>query len=476
MILTQIINLSSDSCSSHSTKSSEDHTSPQRRPKFRKLRLLNVNCRGIKSKRKQHDLQAVIEQEDPDIICGTESHIDSNYFTSEIFPDTHEIFRKDRNRFGGGVFIGVKKDLLAMQEENMDTDCEAIWVKILFAGKQPLYVGCFYRPTDRDPIPLTKLDEAVKKLTGKSALPNIILTGDFNTPDIDWENGTIVTGENKPQYGRHLNQTMINLANDNMLSQVQRIPTRGENILDLVFTTIPDQIRKVETAPGMSDHDAVAVQLDTTVKYARKKPRKVYLYKKGNMDGIRDGMEQYKDSFLQSNPTDNDVETNWTSFKTELFHLMDKHIPQKQISSWQDVPWMNMTIKRQIRKKKRIWKKAKRNVSEKNWKDFREIRKVIKSSMKRAYEEYIRSILDNDNTMIESKKKFWKFINSQKKDSGGIPTLKTEGGLATTSASKADVLNRQYQSVFTEEDTASFPDKGPARTLPCRTLSSPQKA
>jgi uncharacterized protein with von Willebrand factor type A (vWA) domain len=59
---------------------------------------------------------------------------------------------------------------------------------------------------------------------------------------------------------------------------------------------------KVETVPGMSDHDAVSAQLDTTVKYVRKKPRKVYLYKKGNMKGLRDDMENYKESFLQSNP------------------------------------------------------------------------------------------------------------------------------------------------------------------------------
>ena len=77
----------------------------------------------------------------------------------------------------------------------------------------------------------------MKKLTSKSTLPNIIWAGDFNTPDIDWENNTIVTGKNKPQYGIPVNQTLIDLANDNMLSQLQHIPSRGDNILDLVFTT-----------------------------------------------------------------------------------------------------------------------------------------------------------------------------------------------------------------------------------------------
>ena len=424
------------------------------------MRVMSINCRGIKSKRKQRELQSAIEQEDPDIICGSETWIDNTYFNSELFPNSYDIFRKDRNRYGGGVFIGVKRDLLAMQEDSMDVDCEAIWIKIIFAGKQPLFVGSFYRPKNNDPTPLVKLDEAVKKLTSKTTLPNIVLAGDFNTPDIDWENNTIVSGKNKPQYGMRLNQTLMDLANDNMLSQMQHSPSRGDNILDLIFTTIPDQIRKVETVPGMSDHDAVAVELDTTVKYACKKPRKVFLYKKGNMDGLRDDMEKYKDSFLNSNPMSKDVETNWTEFKSEVFHQMEKHIPQKQVSSWQDVPWMKKSIKRQIRKKKRLWKKAKRNSTEKNWQDFKDMRKKVKSSMKKAYEEYVEGILDN--SLTESHKNFWKFINSQKKESAGIPTLKTEEGLATISATKAEALNRQYQSVFTEEDTSSFPEKGPS--------------
>ncbi|XP_072042992.1 uncharacterized protein [Amphiura filiformis] len=263
------------------------------------------------------------------------------------------------------------------------------------------------------------------------------------------------TGPNKPQYGKRLNQTLIDLANDNMLVQMQHIPTRGENILDLVFTNIPDQLRKVETVPGISDHDAVIVQLDTTVKYIRRKPRKVYLYKKGDMDGLRDEMESYKESLLQSNPMERDVETNWTSFKDELFSLMDKHIPQKQLSSW-----MNNTIKREIRKKKRLWKKAKRNNTEKNWDEFKEMRKKVKSSMKKAYEDYVGNILED--TMQDSHKKFWQFINNQKKDSTGIPPLKTDRGLATDSAAKAEALNKQYQSVYTQEDTSSFPDMGPS--------------
>ena len=90
-------------------------------------------------------------------------------------------------------------------------------------------------------------------------------------------------------------------------------------MLDLVYTTIPDQITNIDTVPGMSYQDTI----DTTMKYACKKPCTVYLYRKGITKGLKEDMEIFKDSFLQFNPLDRDVETNWTSFKDELFKQMD---------------------------------------------------------------------------------------------------------------------------------------------------------
>ena len=46
-----------------------------------------------------------------------------------------------------------------------------------------------------------------------------------------------------------------------MLEQVNTTPTRGSNILDLYFTSHPDFILQCFTAPGLSDHEAVVVDL-----------------------------------------------------------------------------------------------------------------------------------------------------------------------------------------------------------------------
>ena len=40
-----------------------------------------------------------------DIILGTESHLDDPIKNSEIFPGHYQIYHKNRNIHGGGVFI-----------------------------------------------------------------------------------------------------------------------------------------------------------------------------------------------------------------------------------------------------------------------------------------------------------------------------------------------------------------------------------
>ena len=57
-------------------------------------------------------------------------------------------------------------------------------------------------------------------------------------------------------------------------------------------------------------------------------------------------------------------------------------------------------------------------------------------------------------------KQFWSFIRSQRKESTSIPTLISDGESRTSDKTKAEALNKQFSSVFTDENVASIPSKG----------------
>ena len=61
------------------------------------------------------------------------------------------------------------------------------------------------------------------------------------------------------QYPLNISQFILTTAAECYFTQLVNIPTRGENILDIVFTNRPPFVNYCTVVPGVSDHDAVVV-------------------------------------------------------------------------------------------------------------------------------------------------------------------------------------------------------------------------
>ena len=84
-----------------------------------------------------------------------------------------------------------------------------------------------------------------------SPLPNIIMLGDFNFPDINWLN---------PDYNCHDASPLIWFSDLLFLNQQVSAPTRKSNILDLIFS--PDDFIKCIhiTDSVISDHHIITTK------------------------------------------------------------------------------------------------------------------------------------------------------------------------------------------------------------------------
>ncbi|VDI67396.1 Hypothetical predicted protein [Mytilus galloprovincialis] len=140
------------------------------------------------------------------------------------------------------------------------------------------------------------------------------------------------------------------------VEQIVKTPTRGENILDLFFTSHPSLVNKCKTIPGVGDHDAVLI--DTLAKPQRAKPtkRKIYLWDKANLPSLKADVTLFVSDFVSQPP--HNMNTCWTSFRDKVLTLMDKHIPHKLTRSRHTNPWMNTDTRRLARRKDRAFKKA----------------------------------------------------------------------------------------------------------------------
>ena len=65
---------------------------------------------------------------------------------------------------------------------------------------------------------------------------------------------------------------------------------------------------------------------------------------------------------------------------------------------------------------------------------------------------------DPDKDQQPKQKRFWSYIKSIWKDTGGVAPLKVNGRLHADPKDKANyILNGQYESTWTQEDTHDIP-------------------
>ena len=168
----------------------------------KQLRIMIVDCHSLISDKKKVDLHELIETYKPNIILGTESHLDNTLASNEVFPDQFKKpYRKDRKLGEGRVFLAVDSTYIT-SEITPSTNCETVWCKVNIQGSHPLYIGTFYRQPNSDIDKLEKLEKMISSITEtQHTLPNIILGGDFNLPHINWQSTTVNTN---PQYGKTL--------------------------------------------------------------------------------------------------------------------------------------------------------------------------------------------------------------------------------------------------------------------------------
>ena len=233
-----------------------------------------------------------------------------------------------------------------IEQPSLTTDAVAIWAKLVFPKESPVFICSFYRPPNTNTIPIVLLHETLRILQQSSSSPNIIIGGDFNLPSVIWSDAGASIAPS-PDYGREINDLFLDLINDVSLEQLVFQPTRQRNILDLVLSSHPDTISNVEVVPGMSDHEIIVFDINLYASTpCTKATYSVYLYHRGNLNGIRQDMLNFKDVFMSSTPHHNSVEVNWTSLKEALLKSVSKHIPMKKYkNSHRNLPWINRSIK-----------------------------------------------------------------------------------------------------------------------------------
>ena len=225
--------------------------------------------------------------------------------------------------------------------------------------------------------------------------------------------------------------------------------------MDLLFCSHPTKISKVSVVPGISDHEAIYFHFNLKFLSYRNNSHNIYLYHKGDFDGIKKSITDFQKAFLSSNPYDKSIEQNWLAFKNVVNQVVQKCIPQKQAKSSKHIPWLNKSIKSKMKERKCLYDIAKKTKSIEAWKSYQRLRNRITKEIEIAHTDYQSQLFTDDSN--NTSKRFWKYIKSLCKDHIGVPTLINNSKVITDSLEKAEALNNQFYSVFTDEDLFDLP-------------------
>ena len=153
------------------------------------FRILLINCQGITNKRSS--LKECVDYIKPDAIIRCESWLSSDYTNSDSFPCGYltNVFRKDRNKNGGGVFISVHECQTDIEIDNNNSNCEVTWSDVQTQGK-PITIGAYYRPPSAKESSLKDLACSMQGIKNKQN-KHIDLGGDIRLPHINWKKKSI---------------------------------------------------------------------------------------------------------------------------------------------------------------------------------------------------------------------------------------------------------------------------------------------
>ena len=203
--------------------------------------------------------------------------------------DGFNMYKKHRTdgRRGGGCVLYVSQELksYACKElENVQGD-DAIWCWVKLENKARILVGCMYRSPNSSGENNNQFTDQIIKASEVANQNRILIMGDFNIKDINWE-------ENEAEGGFDaLPNRFYECTKDSYLYQHVFAPTRfrneQESTLDLVFTKEEDDVKNIEVLQPLGKSDHGVVICDFICEWKVKtifRPRR--LYHKGNYDEI----------------------------------------------------------------------------------------------------------------------------------------------------------------------------------------------
>lgn len=227
----------------------------------RNLKFYYQNVRGLRTKIK-YGLKNEIALANYDLIAFTETWLNANFSSSELFDDTYNVFRSDRSvdKYnllkgnvahrnvtndirGGGCLLAIKNNISAIRLTDWENETlfDNVWIKINTSGNSKILINTIYIPPWASFDHVKTYYEQISDIVNtREPYSRVILLGDFNLASIDW----FTSGDHQIPIryeGRIATEFHDTLISTN-LSQKNGIKNKFSRTLDLILSNMDIQL------------------------------------------------------------------------------------------------------------------------------------------------------------------------------------------------------------------------------------------
>ena len=336
---------------------------------------------------------------------------------------------------GGGLLVYTKNGIKILSCDKVVNFHQ--YCKFLL---NDITVYLIYRPPSGGAVSIDDLTALIS-----AAEKRCILIGDFNLPEINWEDG----------HARGRAAHLLEAAENVLMEQLVTFTThtRG-NRLDLLLTNIPERVVDVQEAGrlGHSDHTMILAKV-TTNKVESGNPKEQLDWNRADWNSMRENMASINWRERMENKSGSEA---WEMLRDHINTMVAENVPARRRRNQNRPAWLSKEILCAIRRKKRLWTKVRQGGPRDEYEiEEKKVRRMIRNA-KRKHEKKLAEGGGKDG---KAKRQFYAYVKQRTKTRPSIGPLKNkEGHVVSNDKDMAEIFNEFFSSVFTREDTEQVPE------------------
>ena len=264
-----------------------------------------------------------------------ETKLDDSFPTSQFYIDGYAMpFRRDRNKFGGGILIYVREDIPCklLKSRNFPDDIEGLFIELNFR-KSRLLLGTCHPPNQHDDYYFQSIGDALDVYC--TNYEKYILAGVFNA-----EENELVMKRFLELYG------LKNLVHENTCFKSVNNPS----CIDLLLTNSRCSFQHINVmSSGLSDFHELVLTVMKII-FPKAKPNEIFYrnHKHFNETIFKDDLKRYLYANTESS-------RNFSKFQEIFLNVLDIHASmKKKYIRANEVPYMTKPLRKAIMTRSRL--------------------------------------------------------------------------------------------------------------------------